>query len=80
MEYLNKVFTIQEAAEKFGISKRILQNYCTGSKQKGYIYKPVFTEEECRQSGSTWLISLDGMKRVMDEYGKVRKGVKIKKE
>lgn len=80
MSYLNKVFTIQEASEKFGISKKVLRNYCVGNKQKGYAYKPVFSKSECRQSGSTWLISLDGMKRVMDEYGKVRKGVKIKKE
>lgn len=57
---INEVLTLKEAAELYGISISALRYACTG--QKGY--KPIFTTEECRQSGKTWLITRVAMDRV----------------
>lgn len=57
---INEVLTLKEAAELYSISISALRYACTG--QKGY--KPIFTAEECRQSGKTWLITRAAMDRV----------------
>lgn len=54
------VLTVAEAAQIYGLDTSTLRRACTG--QKGY--RPIFTSEECRQSGKTWLITRDAMNRV----------------
>lgn len=63
---LENVFTISEAAEKFGISSEMLKNYCRGIHRGKYYYPPRFTNEECRLSGKIWLITYSGLNRVFD--------------
>lgn len=57
---LNKVMTIKEASQRWGLDRGTLLKACKG--QRGY--EPIFTKEECRQSGSTWLITYEAMERV----------------
>lgn len=63
METLKEVMTIKEASELWGKALDTLKSACRG--QKGY--PPRFREDECRQSGSIWLITRAGMERL---YGK----------
>ena len=63
MEPLKEVMTIKEASELWGKALDTLKSACRG--QKGY--PPRFREDECRQSGSIWLITRSGMERL---YGK----------
>lgn len=57
---ITDVFTIAEAAQLYNVTVSSLRYACTG--QKGYA--PIFTTDECRQSGKTWLISRDALNRV----------------
>ena len=59
-EALNAVMTATEAAERWGKPVRTVRQACTG--QKGY--PPRFNPGEFRQSGSVWLITVEGMTRV----------------
>lgn len=58
-ELLDNVFTFSEAAEKWGL--------CDGSVLRNAIKNGRFNEDEYRQSGSVWLVTKDGMKRVYGE-------------
>lgn len=60
---LKDVMTIKEAAELWGRPVATIKAACMG--QKGY--PPRFRPDECRQSGSIWLITRAGMERL---YGK----------
>ena len=60
---IEEVYSIGEASERWGVNRSTLKFACTG--QKGN--PPRFRGEECRKSGSVWLISYDGMKRLYGE-------------
>lgn len=69
MTDLSKVFTIQEAAERFGLSADTLKKYCGGMTchpkgKPAYKYPPKFLPGEYRLAGRTWLITLEGLERV----------------
>lgn len=57
---LDKVMTATEAAQLWNLAPITIRQACTG-----YSKAPAkFTSTEARKSGKTWLISVDGMKRV----------------
>jgi len=57
---LNQVLTATEAAQIWNLAPITVRQACTG-----YAKAPAkFTATEARKSGKTWLISVDGMKRV----------------
>lgn len=60
MNPLNLVMTAPEAAERWGLARVTVQHACAGYSKAA----PKFTEDEARRSGSTWLITVDGMNRV----------------
>ena len=57
---LNEVMTVAEAAERWGKASITVRQACTGYKKA----PPRFREDEARQSGATWLITVAGMTRV----------------
>lgn len=57
------VMTSTEAAERWNISPATVKHACTG--QKGL--PPRLTDDECRKSKGTWLVTRQGMERL---YGK----------
>lgn len=70
MGKINEVMTATEAAERWGIAKVTVRQACSGYKKS----PPRFTAEETRQSGSTWLITVEGMQRVFGkEVTKMKK-------
>jgi hypothetical protein len=68
MEIFNKVLTASEAAELWGLDPSTVKRAC----QQGR-----FTASEARKSGGTWLVTVEGMKRV---YGPVQGRLENKKE
>lgn len=60
---INEVYSIGEAAERWGVNRSTLKFACSG--QKGNPAR--FKEDECRKSGSVWLITYEGMKRLYGE-------------
>lgn len=62
---IDDVLTASEAAELYNLNDATLRKACAG--QKGL--PPIFTSEECRKSGRTWLILKSAMERI---YGKKR--------
>ena len=72
MGKINEVMTATEAAERWGIAKVTVRQACSGYKKA----PPRFTAEETRQSGSTWLITVEGMQRVFGkEATKIKNGI-----
>ena len=63
MRVIDEVMTTKEAAQRWGKVQAVVQQNCLG--QKGL--PPRFTEEECRKSGGTWLVTYAGMKRLYGE-------------
>ncbi len=63
---LQAVMTPIEAAERWGKADRTIRQACTGYKGA----PPRFKEGEFRRSGSTWLITVEGMIRVFGEEPK----------
>jgi len=60
---LDKVMTATEAAQLWNLAPITVRQACTG-----YAKAPArFTATEARKSGNTWLISVDGMKRVFGD-------------
>ena len=57
------VMTTAEAAERWGMSQTSVKHLCTGVQGR----PPRLTNEECRKSGRTWLVTRAGMERL---YGK----------
>lgn len=66
MSKIDEVMTATEAAEKWGIAKVTVRQACSGYSKSA----PRFTSEETRQSGSTWLVTVEGMNRVFGERNK----------
>jgi hypothetical protein len=60
MNFIEKVLTVKEAADRWGLADITVRQACTGYKKAA----PRFRSGEYRQSGSTWLITVDGMTRV----------------
>lgn len=60
MNVLDEVMTVAEAAERWGKASITVRQACTGDKKA----TPRFREDEARQSGATWLITVAGMTRV----------------
>lgn len=60
MNVLDGVMTVAEAAERWGKASITVRQACTGYKKA----QPRFREDEARQSGATWLITVAGMTRV----------------
>jgi hypothetical protein len=61
---LNNVMTTSEAAAILGIPENTVRVWCVG--QKGY--PPRFKEGEFAKSGGTWLVTLDGVKRLGKQH------------
>lgn len=59
-EALNKVMTAIEAAHRWGKAPITVRQACSGYAKS----PPRFHEREIRRSGSTWLITVEGMTRV----------------
>lgn len=57
---LDRVLTVNEAAELYGVSQDTLKHACAG--QHGF--PPRFTPDECRKSGRYWLVTRAGMERL----------------
>lgn len=66
MNVLDEVMTVAEAAERWGKSSITIRQACTGYKKA----PPRFRSDETRQSGATWLITIEGMTRVFGEEPK----------
>lgn len=66
MDAINEVMTASEAATRWDKAQITIKNACAG--QKGY--PPRFTDQECRKSGGTWLVTTQGMIRL---YGPEKK-------
>ncbi len=60
MKLIEEVMTATEAAEKWHLAGRTIQQACTG--QKGF--PPRFTPDEARKTGRIWLVTREGMERV----------------
>lgn len=60
MNVLDEVMTVAEAAERWGKASITVRQACTGYKKA----PTRFREDEARQSGATWLITVAGMTRV----------------
>ena len=63
MNVLHEVLTLQEASELWNVSVDTLKQKCIG-RVKGDL---AFTQEECRQSGKTWLVTRESMVRLYGE-------------
>ncbi|WP_296331270.1 helix-turn-helix domain-containing protein [uncultured Acidaminococcus sp.] len=57
---LEEVMTAAEAAEKWGLNARTIQQSCTGYKGA----PPRFNEKEARKAGRIWLVTRAGMERL----------------
>ena len=62
-EALQRVMSVAEAAKRWGKAVITVRRACTGYKKA----PARFQANEARQSGSTWLITIDGMTRVFGE-------------
>ena len=63
MNVPHEVLTLKEAAELWRVSVDTLKQKCIG-RVKGDL---AFTQEECRQSGKTWLVTREAMVRLYGE-------------
>ena len=63
MNVLHEVLTLKEAAELWHVSVDTLKQKCIG-RVKGNL---AFTQEECRQSGKTRLVTREAMIRLYGE-------------
>ncbi|WP_127057785.1 helix-turn-helix domain-containing protein [Veillonella ratti] len=63
MKAIEEVMTTKEAAQIWGKVQAVIQQNCLGQKGK----PPRFTEDECRKSGGTWLVTRTGMVRLYGE-------------
>ena len=60
MNVLDEVMTVSEAARRWDKDVRTIRQACTYYKGN----PPRFASDEVRQSGRTWLITMEGMERV----------------
>ena len=63
-EILECVYTAQEAARAWGITKQRVHHACVGFKDRGRTSPPRFTETEARKVGTNWIVTVFGMERV----------------
>ena len=63
MNVLHEVLTLKEASELWQVSVDTLKQKCIG-RVKGDL---AFTQEECRQSAKTWLVTREAMIRLYGE-------------
>lgn len=63
MDVLHEVLTLKEASQIWQVSDNTLKQKCIG-RVKGDL---AFTQEECRQSGKTWLVTRKAMIRLYGE-------------
>lgn len=63
MNPLHEVLTLKECAQLWHVSVDTLKQKCIG-RVKGDLS---FTQEECRQSGKTWLVTRKAMTRLYGE-------------
>ena len=63
MNALEEVLTLKEASQIWQVSDNTLKQKCIG-RVKGDL---AFTQEECRQSGKTWLVTRQAMIRLYGE-------------
>ena len=63
MSALEEVMTVTEAAKRWGKAVITVRQACKKAPAR-------FQTNEARQSGSTWLITIDGMTRVFGEEPK----------
>lgn len=63
---LEKVMTVKEASERWGMPVTTIKQACSGQRNT----PPRFTPEECNKSGGTWLVTHAGMVRL---YGEPKK-------
>lgn len=60
---IDEVMTVKEACARWKLGNATVRQACTG--QKGF--PPRLRKGEYRQSGSTWLITVEGMTRVFGD-------------
>ncbi len=65
-EILYSIMTVTEAAERWGLAVATVRHACAGYSKAA----PRFTLEEARRSGSTWLVTVEGMTRLFGEEKK----------
>lgn len=58
---LEDVMTTGEAAEIWGKNPTTIKHLCTGIAGK---WRPKLTSDECRKSGSAWLVTRAAMERL----------------
>lgn len=61
---LEYVFSVGEAAERWGLSKQSVKQLCIGAQGRP---ARLVVGEECKKSGGVWLVTRAGMERL---YGK----------
>lgn len=54
------IMTVGEAAARWNISPVSVKHLCTGIQGR----PPRLTNEECRKSGNSWLVTRQGMERL----------------
>ena len=60
MTALESVMSMAEAADRWHLAKVTVRQACSGYKKS----PPRFCTNEARRSGSTWLVTVEGMTRV----------------
>ena len=63
----DEVFSVAEAAERWGLSKQSVKQLCIGAQGRP---PRLVVGEECKKSGGVWLVTRAGMERL---YGKESK-------
>ena len=64
MKYeFSDIMTTAEASERWGIAQTSVKQLCTGVQSR----PPRLTQDECRKSGRTWLVTRAGMERLYGE-------------
>lgn len=59
--HFEDVMTTGEAAERWGKNPTTIKHLCTGIAGK---WGPKLTSDECRKSGSAWLVTKAAMERI----------------
>lgn len=63
------IMTVGEASERWNISPVSVKHLCTGIQE----HPPRLTNEECRKSGNSWLVTRQGMERLYgNESSKIK--------
>lgn len=60
MPIIEEVMTLKEASEFYCVPQTTIKSSCTGQK----LLPPRFSNDECRKSAGTWLVTRSGMERL----------------